>query len=161
MGTRTRLVFAGSLGALAAIVVACSLTTSLSGYSNGPYDDAATAPTEAGAADALVDAPSAEGAAPGDASADGSKYAATVLADDPILYYRLGETTAAGPAKDSSKSGRAATFKGAVIIGRPHENKNCEPELHAAAQRRSRARRARFDAHLTAQNHCGVRRQYY
>lgn len=76
---------------------------------------------EAGA-DAGSDAPlgiDAPGSADADAAAATSAYAAAVLADKPILYYRLGEKDIAGKALDSSISGRAATFKGGVVCGVP------------------------------------------
>jgi hypothetical protein len=56
----------------------------------------------------------------GPSAADASaalSYAATVLADAPVLYYRLGESTTGGPVVDLSTSHRNATFKGTVTTG--------------------------------------------
>ena len=100
---------------------ACSLTTSLDGLSNGAADV-----PEGGAdggTDALLvaDRPSNEGgdSAASDGAAGGSLYAATVLADAPLLYYRLGETDLTKAALDSSKSARSAMFKGSMVCGLP------------------------------------------
>ncbi|MEA2746568.1 MAG: hypothetical protein QOI41_711 [Myxococcales bacterium] len=102
---------------------ACSLTTSLDGLSHGPDDTALEGGGGDAGSDALLagdQAATADGdsAASNDA-AGGATYAAVVLADDPLLYYRLGETDVTKPARDSSKSQRAATFKGAVVCGLP------------------------------------------
>lgn len=48
-----------------------------------------------------------------------SPYAAAVLEDAPILYYRLGEGTTAGPVVDLSVAPRNATVKGKVKAGVP------------------------------------------
>lgn len=100
---------------------ACSLTTSLDGLSNGTDDGPADGGVDGGSdARSTADAAATESgdAAPSD-GAGGSLYAAAVLADAPILYYRLGETDVSKPARDSSKSTRDATFKGGVICGVP------------------------------------------
>ena len=69
------------------------------------------------------DAGGSSDGAPGDAQADAAArdgdassvpltYPATVLADGPLLYYRLGEHTTTGPAVDLSPSMRNAEFRG-------------------------------------------------
>ncbi len=102
---------------------ACSLTTSLDGLSNGRDDPSDGSSGGDGASDALVtgdrSSPATDGA---DAATDGDaalSYPAVVLADAPVLYYRLGETDITKPAHDSSKTDLAATFKGSVICGVP------------------------------------------
>ena len=102
---------------------ACSLTTSLDGFTNGPVE----APRDGGASgDTATDAVVGEGGgsatdadAAGNDAASPSPYAAAVLADNPLLYYRLGETDVTKPAVDSSKSARPAAFKGSVVCGVP------------------------------------------
>lgn len=103
---------------------ACSLTTSLDGLTNGvdamPLDGGGNGD---GATDALVGEAGAatdeDAGAAGNDAASGSLYAAVVLADDPLLYYRLGETDITKPAVDSSKAARPAAFKGSVVCGLP------------------------------------------
>lgn len=102
---------------------ACSLTTSLDGFTNGPVE----APRDGGASgDTATDAVVGEGGgsatdadAAGNDAASPSPYAAAVLADNPLLYYRLGETDVTKPAVDSSKSARPAAFRGSVVCGVP------------------------------------------
>ncbi len=76
---------------------ACTLFTSLDGLSDGP----ARAPNEAG--DERTPSPADAGDAGRDAALDAeagpSRYAAAVMTDAPLLYYRLGETGGA-PARD-------------------------------------------------------------
>jgi hypothetical protein len=99
---------------------ACSLTTSLDGLSNGV--DETTLDGAGGAAnDALVgsDRAATDGGDSAAIDAGGSRYAAVVLADTPLLYYRLGETDLTKAAFDSSKSARPAAFKGAMVCGLP------------------------------------------
>lgn len=82
----------------AGVVAACTLVTSLDGLSDGDAPGAADAQDEravvgdGGGGDGSVDARS-------DGAIATSRYAAAVLADKPILYYRFGETAGA-PARD-------------------------------------------------------------
>jgi hypothetical protein len=107
----------------AALAGACSLTTSLTGFSNGKDDSLAGAEGGLGEAGADTgagsDGPLATDAPASTDAAGTSAYAAAVLADKPMLYYRLGEKDVAGKARDSSSAGRAATFKGSVVCGVP------------------------------------------
>lgn len=84
-------------------LVACSLTTSLDGLSNGEESATPTrseggspdAPSNDGAADARTSADAdADADANADADADGGarSYRALVLGDAPFAYYRLGDT---------------------------------------------------------------------
>jgi hypothetical protein len=115
----------GSCGFVAA--GACSLTTSLDGLSNGPVEVDGSGPDGGGLDGGLLDGAllGADQAAAdadsdgGNDGAGGSAYAAVVLADAPILYYRLGETDLTKPARDSSKSARPAAFKGSMVCGLP------------------------------------------
>lgn len=107
-----------------ALIVACSLTTDLSGFSTGAEGREAGAGDGTLAADSPSDARvSNDGTTGADVESGtpdgGSAYAAAVLADEPVLYYRLGETDTSKPAKDSSKSVRPAAFKGNIACGVP------------------------------------------
>jgi hypothetical protein len=97
--------------AVAALGVACTLTADLGGLAGDEADGGATdspivAPDGSG--------PPADGAAP-DAPADASDpskaYAATVLADGPVAYFRFEEPSDANAAKDEI-SGLGATSTG-------------------------------------------------
>src|SRR3954453_10571917 len=72
-------------------VAACSLTTSLSGLSNGDVSEA----TDGGDASMMLDArseASRDDDGGGSADADGgARYREIVLADAPLAYYRLGD----------------------------------------------------------------------
>ena len=103
---------------------ACSLTTSLDGLSNGVDEttrDGADGGSGGGGSDAPLasDGTATEGGDSAAIDAGGSRYAAVVLADAPLLYYRLGETDLTNAAFDSSKSARPAAFKGAMVCGVP------------------------------------------
>jgi hypothetical protein len=93
-----------------AFAAACSLTTSLSGLSSGdPAGDAGSSVPEGGdgsvtAADATADATS-----PPDGGA--SAYAAAVLADSPLAYYRFDDTGSVAKDETGAHDG---TYKGSV-----------------------------------------------
>jgi hypothetical protein len=125
---KLRRALAATLGASVVVAAgACSLTTSLDGFTNGPIETPRDGgPSRDAATDALVGDGDGEGGgsardadAPGNDAAGLSAYAAAVLADNPFLYYRLGETDITKPAVDSSRSARPAAFKGSVVCGVP------------------------------------------
>ena len=117
-----RVVAATLFASVVSAAGACSLTTSLDGLTNGidetTLDGAGGAD---GGNDALLasDRAATEGSDAAAIDAGGSRYAAVVLADAPLLYYRLGETDLTKAAFDSSKSARPAAFKGAMVCGVP------------------------------------------
>lgn len=101
-------------------VVSCTLLVSLEGLSSAPNVATGDAGGDAPSDGSVVSDARATTDGPLDAQDDGgSLYAATVLADKPILYYRLGETDVMKPAFDSSNSARSATFKGSPVCGVP------------------------------------------
>lgn len=105
-----------ALVATIAALAACSLTTPLAGYAGPPSDDG-----DAGAVDARAPLDARERrdgeAESGPPDAATPQYEATVLADSPLLYYRLGETMTTGPAADRASSARDASFRGKVTAG--------------------------------------------
>lgn len=87
-----RLVVAAACAFVAVIPIACSLLVDTGGLS-GPQDDAAVArdaSEERSDPDAAMDA-----SVTPDADAGASRYAAAVLADAPVRYYRFGEASGA------------------------------------------------------------------
>ena len=105
---------------------ACSLTTSLDGLSNGAPGSSAldSGPNKPPVVEdsRIPDASTKDAAdAVADLAIDGnvSGYVAAVLADSPVLYWRLGEADAAAPARDSSLGGKDGKFVGRVGLGVP------------------------------------------
>lgn len=95
------------LSAMVAPLVACQLLVGLGEPPTEPVrDDAAVAAGDADAATGATDAPSSSG------------YAAAVLADQPVAYYRLDEKAGAACA-DSSGNGNTANLGGAFVRARP------------------------------------------
>jgi hypothetical protein len=119
MRPRTGLVIGFAL--LLAAFEGCTLVTDLDGFTGGDggtspegldaEPDVRTGPDDAGA-DAPLDAPSA-----GDA--DAGAYALEVLADDPVVYFRLDEPAGAAFFADSAGSGLLGKAAGGVSAGAP------------------------------------------
>jgi hypothetical protein len=88
--SRTRRSFALALVLVSS--TACTLTTPLDGLSGGPAPER----------DAAADVTERESGAPLDSGTDAgqSRYAAAVLADSPLLYFRFGEAAGASSARD-------------------------------------------------------------
>lgn len=103
MRSRTALLAAASLAG----TVACSLTTSLDGFANG---DRSSAPTDAGDERAAV-ADASDAADTGSNEAGASDYRAAVLADNPLAYYRLGDT---GTVAKDETGAHDGTYVGSV-----------------------------------------------
>jgi trimeric autotransporter adhesin len=104
-------------------MTACLLSVAAGGPGCS-YDWSFTPPSDGGRAEASLEA-SAEtgGDAHGDASLDatsdadaGSAYRATVLADHPVLYWRLGES-GGSTAKDEVAEAGSASYGGSVTLG--------------------------------------------
>ena len=97
---------------LVALAAACSLTTSLDGYTGGP-----ARASDAGTVDAS-DASSPSSDAGADAEAGASLYRATVLADGPLAYYRLDDTGSVAKdevgAHDGTYTGKPSRVPGAI-----------------------------------------------
>jgi hypothetical protein len=120
---RTLLVGSSLASAVAAIALvgACSLTTDLGGLSGGadPADGASALPSpESG--------PPLDGATSSDAPADtgsAGAYAAAVLADGPVAYYRFEDSSDSNFAKDevgahpANVTAKGATFGGDGVAG--------------------------------------------
>lgn len=49
----------------------------------------------------------------------GDQYAATILADSPVGYWRLGESDPSMPAADATGNGNDGTYFGGVMLGQP------------------------------------------
>lgn len=113
---RERLFRSAVAGVVAAVAcVACSLTTDLSGLSEGAGSlDAAVSPADDGGP---VDGGSRSDAA--DAADPSALYAATVRADGPIAYWRCDDPFDANSAKDELGSHPAATTSAGAKFGMP------------------------------------------
>lgn len=109
---RKRLVFGALAGALGALTAACSLFTDLSGLSDGEADAAPASDA------ASVDATAKGDGATNDVDAGGA-YAAAVLADDPLVYLRLGEASNASTAVDATGHGHSGTLGNGHTFGVP------------------------------------------
>ena len=113
---RPGLVGAGCLG-----FTGCLLSASLGGLTGGTEAaggaaaDGGDAAPSLDAADAMADASATDGGS--DAPAEGAaSYSATVLGDDPLLYFRLDEMSGA-IAHDLSGNARDGTYVGNVTLG--------------------------------------------
>jgi hypothetical protein len=101
------------------VCVACSLTTDLSGFSEGALaSEGGPAPPNDGAV--VVDG-SSSGALPdsADAADPSTAYAAVVLADGPVAYYRFEDPSDANFAKDSVGTHNANATAAGVKFGGP------------------------------------------
>ena len=96
---------ARAIGAIAAIATAaCTLLNPLDGLSDGvdpgTLDDGGGTPAEAASDAGVMIAPDAgsdgTSTVDGGDAATGSRYAAAVLADSPVLYYRFGDKSGSG-----------------------------------------------------------------
>ncbi len=122
------LLLLGGLGASAG----CSLLTSFDGFNSadctgkcdggptGPAPDGASADVAPNGGDATGAGGDATGAG-GDATEAGgaSGYAAAVLADGPLAYWRLGDPSESTTAVDQSGHGHTANVVGTVTFGVP------------------------------------------
>src|SRR5262245_38683532 len=89
--TRTKIV--ASASSVSALIAACSLTDT-AGLSGGLPRADSTPDASSLEVDSASEAAAADGAAGGSkVDASGSRYAAAVLADAPLAYWRLGERT--------------------------------------------------------------------
>jgi hypothetical protein len=121
MRPRTGLVICSAL--LLAAFEGCTLVTDLDGFAGGDggapgesldaESDVQTSPEDAGS-DALLDA---AGVGDADGSADAGAYAREVLADDPVIYFRLDEPATAASFADTAGSGLVGTPSGGVSPG--------------------------------------------
>ncbi|HEX8794693.1 MAG TPA: LamG domain-containing protein [Polyangiaceae bacterium] len=120
------------------LAASCTLVDPLGGLTGGasPGSDATTCEGSCGEVDAMSDgqpdsfSPMPEAAvdagheaardATGEAAVDaGSVYAAAVLADTPLAYWRLGDAPTSGSCHDATGNGNDATVVGGVSLGVP------------------------------------------
>jgi hypothetical protein len=111
------------------LLLSCSVVTGFDGFAGSAADAGADATADAGgdanastdagvspSADATLEA-STDASASGDANAQLGFYAATILADHPVAYFRLDED--AGPAIDRSPTSLQGTYGDLVVRGVP------------------------------------------
>ena len=136
--TRRARVAAAALLA-AGLLTACSLLTSLDGLSGGAASDAAgdtATPIDGNTGEA---ASGTDGSSTGDADGDAALsasalYAASVLSDHPLGYWRLDETTGT-TAKDETGRNQG-TFVNAPLLGQPGVAGSLATKLPAAMKSR-------------------------
>lgn len=110
----------------ASILVACSALVDSGNLTGADPPDAngggdGSSADAAAAEDASSDAKTTDDGA-ADAGHDAAQthpYVTAVLADTPVLYFRLDETNPNGVAKDDSPTNAAAVFGGAIVLGQP------------------------------------------
>ena len=116
-----RFVIAAIVAAAACAPAACTLLNPLDGFDDGASSDDGAAATDTNVS--TSDSPTnpdvlTEAATDGGVDAAPSRYAAAVLEDAPLFYYRFGETNAA-PARDEISGKTTAYSAGGVAFGAP------------------------------------------